>query len=95
MMIDHINRDPLDNRLSNLREVTNSTNLQNMKNNRKDLFVYPRTKKLKDKEYQYYEVKMVMENDGPVVHIGTYKNYDDAVAASNEAQIRRSMNGFK
>ena len=94
MEIDHINRDKLDNRLSNLREVSSSINSQNMKNNRKDLFVYPVKYKCKD-GIQRYQVKMQMENGGPVVHIGVYKDYDKAVAASQEAQIRRSMNGFK
>ena len=95
MEIDHINGNKSDNRLSNLREVTISGNQQNKINNREDLFVYPKTIKYKDREYHYYEVKMQMKHGEPETYIGCYKDYNEAVVASAQAQIDREIeNGF-
>jgi len=80
--IDHINRNPSDNRISNLREVSRACNLKNIGNpclntssvkgiswhkNRNRWIVYIRHKKKK-------------------VHVGTFKNFINAVKARYYAE---------
>ena len=80
MEIDHINNDPSDNRIENLREATSSQQKQNRRKGRmsKDLpkgvgFHKPTGK------YRAY-----IGND----HIGLFDSVEDAASAHNEAAIR-------
>lgn len=79
--IDHINRDKLDNRISNLREVDRSTNLQN-----RDL---PPKKSgfvgvTKNKHYDRWAATITTE--GRKRHLGMYSSPEDAHAAYTAAR---------
>lgn len=81
MFIDHINRDPLDNRRSNLRVVTHQQNMRNKgvyKNNKsgcRGIYHRPSTGK--------YETQI--SHKGKNIHIGTFQDIDSAICAYNEA----------
>lgn len=70
MQIDHINQDGLDNRISNLRDVSASTNLRNQKK----IKGYHLHKKTGKWRAQY-------SKDNKVHHIGLYKTEQEARSA--------------
>ncbi len=80
--IDHINRDPSDNRFKNLRDVTHSMNLKNQglsKANKSGVtgvfFVR------KDSVWQVY-----ISDRGTSIFLGTFKNKQDAIKARKQAE---------
>ena len=83
--IDHINGNPADNRLSNLREANRSQNMQNRKAQRKDapVGVYKR----KSGNYA-----VTIKIDGMQCHVGTYQTLQEALAARKEA--KEHLHGF-
>lgn len=80
--IDHINGDKADNRLANLRPVTNQINLQNASlysNNTSGsigVYWYRQTKKWRAQ----------IRVDGRCISLGYFSNFDDAVAARKAAE---------
>jgi hypothetical protein len=85
LLIDHINGDPLDNRFENLRDVTHSTNMQNIRK------AYPRSKtgvlgvhlEPNSKRYPYFAGIRV---DGKKRVIGRYKTVQEAQSAYLDAK---------
>lgn len=82
MAVDHINRDTLDNRASNLRIVDRSKNLVNRKLPRKHgEYIYPGVYLLSDGRYEAYlkiEKKLVLQQK--------FKSVDDAIDARKQAE---------
>ena len=83
-LMDHINHDKVDNRITNLREVTSQ---ENQKNRSK-----PTTNKsgfigvLKDKHKEKWRAQIV--SNGKSIYLGTFKNKEDAIAAREAANIK-------
>lgn len=73
--IDHINNDGLNNRKENLRIVSHSTNLRNQHNLRKGI------KKVPSGNYQ-----AIITKDGKGIYLGTFPDYEKALAARLEAE---------
>jgi hypothetical protein len=82
--IDHINGNPSDNRIKNLRDVTNEENHRNMKTRSDNtsgvmgVFFYKTRKK-----WEAY-----IKTDGRKKHLGYFANIDDAIAARKAAEIK-------
>ena len=80
--IDHINRDPSDNRIANLREVSRSCNIRNVGNLKNN------TSGVKgvnwNKPCQKWEAKICVNNK--MLYLGLYKDFDNAVCARLAAE---------
>lgn len=74
MTVDHINRNPLDNRKENLRICTQFINNQNQSHNTSGKVGVSYCKK--DCKYKAY-----IKVNGKQINLGYYKNFDDAVKA--------------
>lgn len=83
-VIDHINRDKLDNRRGNLRICTQKENCQNMsmKSNNKSGV----TGVYYDKRAKRWRAQIYIKQKA--VHVGIFDDFEDAVAARNEAVER-------
>ena len=79
MTIDHINRNPLDNRKCNLRICTQFINNQNQSHNTSGKVGVSYCKK----DYKY---KAYIKVNGKQINLGYYKNFDDAVKARIEGE---------
>lgn len=85
MVIDHINRNKLDNRRENLREVSHSVNSANRKLNRSknSLFKYPGVRQVKNHKtgqiYDTFEVSIKLKEKW--VRTEYYDNLEDAIDA--------------
>lgn len=85
MVIDHINRNKLDNRRENLREVSHSVNSANRKidRSRDSLFRYPGVRQIKNyktgQTYNTFEVSIKFK--GKYVRREYYDNLEDAIKA--------------
>ena len=82
-MIDHINRNVADNRITNLREASNSQNAANSKNTHNTktnmLGVY--------NEYKdTYRVRIMVK--GKRLNLGTFKNFEDACEIYKQASVK-------
>jgi hypothetical protein len=86
LMVDHKNRNKLDNRKSNLRLCTRSQNMQNSisgyNKKYKGVFI------IKNKRFntQYIVSKIVVNKK--TLYIGTYKNLEDAAKAYDVAAVK-------
>lgn len=84
--IDHINGDPSDNSWSNLREVSHSENMRNMKRHKTNTSgqtgVYLIKKYL---PIEKWRAQIVFNNRN--IQLGTYTDYESAVAARKKAEI--------
>lgn len=82
--VDHINGDPLDNRIENLRAATHAQNLRNMKtpsNNtsgRKGVYWHKATGKW----------TAGIRHNGKWTHLGTFNDYSDAVKRREDAESK-------
>lgn len=85
MIVDHINGDPLDNRRSNLRIITQKQNVLN------------RGKRVNGKTSKFLGVSKNVEKKkfiasikilGKSLYLGSYSNEEDAAKAYNEAAIK-------
>ncbi len=82
MVIDHINRNKLDNRMENLRVCTQKENVHNStirKNNTSGTPGVFFDKKVRRWRTQIYK-------DGKCRHVGIFDSYDDAVVARKKAE---------
>jgi hypothetical protein len=81
--IDHINQDPTDNRIENLRDVTQLENLKNqaLRSNNKSGYIGVHFEKSKQK----YRARVQINNNRK--HIGYYNTIEEAVAARAVANI--------
>ena len=77
-MVDHINRNPLDNRKENLRLCTNFENCQNKKEKNNKLPIGVNYHKASSK-YRAYIV-----HGNKQISLGYYKNLDDAIKARED-----------
>lgn len=84
LVVDHINRDKLDNRRKNLRICTQQTNVQNagMKNTNKSGV----TGVFLDKKVHRWRAQISVQ--GKCIHIGMFDDFEDAVKARKEAEER-------
>lgn len=78
-LVDHINRDTLDNRISNLREATKSTNAFNQKPQRNNLPTGVHFRKESGRYFCRYS------HMGKVITVGTFDTIQQAVKAKMEA----------
>lgn len=82
--LDHINGDRNDNRLCNLREVSNSENLQNSKTYRTNTSGFPGVSfDKKDKKWLAYIIVNYKQ-----ITLGRFINKDDAIEARKIAKIK-------
>ena len=81
-LIDHINQDPLDNRIENLRAASNKLNAINSK-------LYSNNKTGRTGVYWHEKSQMYyaqIRNDGKQMHLGTFDNIIDTVIARMKAE---------
>ncbi len=79
---DHINRNPLDNRKANLRQVTQRQNVFNrsiQKNNKSGIIG---VRWLKDRSKWSASIRV----NGKSIHLGFYQNFNDAIKKRLEAE---------
>lgn len=83
MDIDHINKNSLDNRKSNLRVVTHQENMRNMKKSKANtsghtgVYLHPCGKWMP-----------AIRHNGKSIHLGLYSMIEDAIKARKEAEIK-------
>ena len=83
-VVDHIDRNPLNNKLDNLRWATVSENGMNKKTQRNNTSTCTGVRFKKDKQMWCTEIKL----QGKSKFIGHYVNLDDAVNARKEAETK-------
>lgn len=89
-VIDHINGDTLDNRIENLRAVTNKENQRNRKTNKNSgTGINGVTKRKKGNPYEAQ-----IQVDGENIYLGTFATLEDAAKARKNADIRYGFSGM-
>jgi hypothetical protein len=83
--VDHINGDSLDNRMSNLRDVTQKENLRNQRMNKLNSSGICGICLFKGKKGTTYKAQIGVNNT--TVYLGTFKTLEKAVAARKAAEI--------
>lgn len=81
-IIDHINRNPSDNRFVNLREATNSENMQNMRISRRNKSGMVGLYWDEQRRKWHAQIKV----GGKKIHLGRFDNFDDAKLARLAAE---------
>jgi len=81
--IDHINRNPLDNRKSNLRLVTRSINAKNAIMQKNNTTGYKGIYYRKDRDCWRARIQ---DLEGKRLHLGNFKTKEDAIAARKAAE---------
>jgi hypothetical protein len=87
--IDHINRDPGDNRIANLREVSNQCNLRNTGNRKNNTSGVKGVYWHKLAGKWYARIKTNNKNK----YLGYYEDFDEAVLARYEAEKALNWSG--
>lgn len=87
--IDHINGDPLDNRIKNLRIVTNAENSRNFKLRIGNKTGVSGVRLLKCGKRYVAQIKV----DYKPIHLGTFACIDDAIAARTAAEAKYGFTG--
>ena len=82
--IDHINHDPADNRVENLRDVTHSENLKNQSLRRNNRSGVTGVKLRQEGGPWIANIK----HAGKLIYLGKFDRFEDAVAARKEAEGR-------
>lgn len=85
MQVDHINNNPLDNRVSNLRIVTQHQNMQNLKGARRDSYSGVRGVSW-DKKSRKWRVRVKVNHIWH--HIGLFEDIEIAKVAVKQARAR-------
>jgi hypothetical protein len=80
--IDHINRNPSDNRLVNLRDVTQKQNRQNASKRSDNTSGYPGVYWFKRDSKWVANIK----HDYKLIHLGLFESLEEAVAARKAAE---------
>lgn len=80
--IDHINRDPLDNRLKNLREVSSQCNIRNQSVNSANTTGIKGVCPYKDSGQYFAYIYINYKN----FHLGSFKDFDEAVCTRLAAE---------
>ena len=80
--IDHINNDPTDNRISNLRESTRSENLYNKRKTKKNKSGVKGVSWDEDRKKWFVRIGF----NGKNYALGRYENFNDAVSVITEAR---------
>ena len=83
MMVDHINHNPLDNRKSNLRIVTNQQNSMNKGLQSNNTSGYPGVYWSKTENKWYARIKV----NGEIIYLGYFGNKEAAIEARKQAEI--------
>ena len=86
IICDHINKNRLDNRLSNLRITDNKNNSRNTSSRKNALSKYLGVSFQYPNKYRYIKAKIRV--DGKLIHLGTFKTEEDAALAYNNAAIK-------
>ena len=89
LVVDHINRNPLDNRKSNLRIVTRSVNSINTKLHKSNT-TGVRNVHI-DKNTGRYRARI--KRNGKMIHIGMYKTLEEARKAVEPCNIAELLKG--
>lgn len=84
-MLDHINGDPSDNRIANLREASKSTNSLNTGISKRNTTGAKGLMRGRGKDGAFY-ARIV--KDGKTIHIGKFPTKDEAAHAYNKAAIQ-------
>ena len=82
--IDHINQNKSDNRISNLRDVTNSENMKNRPMMSSNFSGIVGVSWSKTREKWHAQIR----NSGKVINLGLFDNVGDAKRAREEAKIK-------
>lgn len=84
MDVDHINRNRIDNRIENLRDVSKSENQHNSKKRKNNTSGFPGVSwDTRDQKWQAYIMV-----DRRKIHLGYFEDFDDAVQARKIAKIK-------
>lgn len=83
--VDHINGDSLDNRMSNLRDVTQKENLRNQRMSKLNSSGACGISPFKGKKGTTYKAQIGVNNT--TVYLGTFKTLEKAVAARKAAEV--------
>ncbi len=81
--VDHKNRDTLDNRRINLREVSSSINSFNTNVSRRNKSGVVGVWKTKSNKWLSY-----IRKDKKLINLGTFKNFEDAVTTRKQAELK-------
>lgn len=84
LQLDHINSIKTDNRLENLREVSQAENQRNKKLHKNNKFGYHGIRYGKNKKS--YRASITRENT--TINLGTYKTLEEAISARVQAEIK-------
>ena len=87
--VDHINRNPADNSIRNLRLATNSQNQQNTKNNIRNKSGYKGVVKVNRKSPWKVQITI----DGKQIHVGSFLDMETAVKARIDAELKYFTHG--
>lgn len=82
--IDHIDGNPMNNRIENLRDVSHSVNMHNSKKSKDNTSGFPGVYWHSQHQKWYACIRA----DGRLIHIGYFDDFDEAVQARKLAKIR-------